>query len=304
MGPDIPASAAAKRRARSQISAILFCLPLLVVFGVFRLVPLVVAGWISLQKWNGIKQPEFVGLANYARAFADPLLPSLLGVNLVVFGALLASLLLSYVVATLLNDRPYGWQVFRVLFLVPAILSPFVIGLYWKHLLGSDGPISRIFDVIGLKWPGFGLLADPSSATLCVLVVVVWVFFGLGAIVFQSALADINPDILDAARIDGPSWLQLQLHILVPEILPVAAFWLVVLIISAFTAVLIIVSSMTAGGPGFATKPIELYIVGDLFTQGVLGYAAALGILLLLGVVVVVSLVLAFILRREASVKA
>jgi ABC-type sugar transport system permease subunit len=189
------------------------------------------------------------------------------------------------------------------MYLVPAVLSPLVIGLYWQYALGDYGPISQVFAAFDLHWPGSGVLANPTSATVAVLIAVVWAFFGFGTVVFQSAMADISPDILDAAKLDGPSWLQLQRYIIMPEILPVAVFWFIVLLIAAFSSVLIIVSGFTGGGPGFATKPLELYLVNDIFSQGVYGYAAALGIILLIGVTSVVLLMLSLMLRLEADFK-
>jgi ABC-type sugar transport system permease subunit len=125
----------------------------------------------------------------------------------------------------------------------------------------------------------------------------IWATMGIGVLVYLAGLANVNPDFFDAARLDGASWWQTQRHVTIPELRRVIEFWAVIVLISSFTAVFPFIYTLTRGGPGYSTYTLDYYVYDKAFFGGGMGYASAVGVVLLL-IVGGLAVVQILLLRR------
>jgi ABC-type sugar transport system permease subunit len=279
--------------------AILFVLPAGVVLFYFRLLPMVDAVTLSFTNWDGFTKPTFVGLDNYARAWSDPQLLRALRNNFLFVGAIPIWVGFPLILALALHDGLLGRRFFRLAFFVPVVLSTVFIGIYYKMLLGYNGPVNFALRSLGLDGLAREWLVDPKTALPIIIAVTIWSSFGIGVLIFLAALSSVDVDMQDAARLDGASNAQVHWYVTLPQLRPAVELWLVVVLIIAFTGVFPLIFSMTRGGPGYSTQVAEYRIYEQAFLSGRFGYASALGILLLLIVLAAVLLVLAVLRRRN-----
>lgn len=287
-------------RRRVALAPALFVAPAVLLLVIFRVLPIIEAFYLSLTRWNGFTDPVFIGFANFVDLVGDPAFKTALVNNGVILLTLPLWIILPFLVAAVLYTQIPGWRFFRTAFFMPAIISPVIIGIFFEVMLRFDGPLNIILREVGLGWLARQWLVDLSTALPLLIAVVVWATFGIGVLIFLAALQGIDPQLLDAARVDGASWLQTQRYVVIPDIQPVVEFWTIVMLILSFTGIFPFVFTLTGGGPGHATSVIELRIYLAAFQSGSLGYASAIGVVLLGIVLVVVALALTW-LRRERA---
>lgn len=286
-------------RRRTPVVAVLFLGPAVLLLSVFRVWPMVEAFRLSLTEWRGFAPPEFVGFANYAALVRDPAFINALVNNGLILLAFPVWIFAPFVIASLLHGRIWGWRVFRMAFFLPAVLSPVIIGIFFEAMLRFDGPVNIVLRAVGLGWLAKEWLVNSSTAFPVLVAVIIWSSFGIGVLLFLAALGNVNPELYDAANVDGVSWLQMQRHVVFPEIRSVVEFWSVIVLISSFTALLPLVFTLTGGGPGRATEVVDFYIYQQAFESGSLGYASAVGVVLFLVVLLLVIVQLWLFRRKE-----
>lgn len=292
-----------KRKSRRGMGgdwkvAALFLLPVVALLVAFRVIPMAQAVVLSLQSWDGFSDPQYVGFANYGALLQDPTFKQALLNNGLILLSIPIWILLPLAVAIALHHKVPGWRLFRLAFFLPAVLSPVVIGSYYEILLRFDGPANELLRGIGLGGLAHEWLTDSSTALPVVIAILIWASFGIGVLIFLSALATVNHELYDAARLDGASWTQTQRFVTVPAILPTIEFYAVVIVISMFTVLFPYIYTLTGGGPGYATYVLELEIYQQAFQSGNFGYASAMGVVLF-GVVGVLVLVQLRVFRRR-----
>jgi ABC-type sugar transport system permease subunit len=189
--------------------------------------------------------------------------------------------LLPLFVASLIHKGGPGARFFRLALFLPAILSPVVIGAFFNVMLQYAGPVNELLRGVGLDWVASEWLQESRSALPVVMFVFVWATLGIGVLVYLAGLAQVNPEHWDAARLDGAGFWQVQRHITIPELRRVIEFWAVIVLISSFTAVFPFIYTLTRGGPGYSTYTLDYYIYDKAFQGSALGYASAIGVVLL-----------------------
>jgi ABC-type sugar transport system permease subunit len=270
--------------------------PALGVLGVFRVWPMIEAVRLSFTNWNGLSPPVGVGWANYSRALHDQQFISAIEHNVLVLLALPVWVLLPFLLATALHSGVPGWRAFRLIFFLPAVLSPVVLGLYYGIVLRPTGPVNGFLNDIGLSFLTHSWLESTNWALFTVTAIIVWYTFGIGVLIFLSALSAIDTEQLEAARMDGASWRQIQQHVVFWQLKATFEFWTVVVTIFSFTALFPLIFALTTGGPGTATYTGDYDVYQEAFQNGYLGYASALGVILLVLLVVIAGLIL--VVRR------
>lgn len=278
-----------------------FLAPAIVVLVVLRVLPMIQAVRLSLTHWDGFSDPTYVGLANYKALLHDPTFRKALVNNLLILLSVPVWILVPLAIAIVLFQRVPGWRLFRAVFFIPAVLSPVIIGSYYEIALRMDGPLNEGLRAVGLGSLRHAWLADSSTALVTVAGILIWASFGIGVLIFLAALANVDPELYDAAKIDGANGFQQHRHVTVPGILPVIGFYSVIVVISLFTVLFPYIFTLTGGGPGYSTYVIEFDVYQEAFQSGSFGYASAMGVVLFL-VVLVLSLVQLRVFRdREAT---
>ncbi len=271
-------------------------LPALINFAVFRYYPMIWAAWASLWQYSllgGFK--EFVGLANYTRALADPNFWNSLGVTLY-FAVLKVPLqvVLALALAVFANQPRRGMGTIRALIFIPVVTSFIVVSIVWGMILNRDvGLLNAILQTLGL--PRLTYLTSPTNALPSVVAISIWKDIGYSVILLAAGLNGISRTFYEAAIVDGANAWQRFRFITLPMLRRTLMFVLVTTTIFSFQ-VFIPVYQLTKGGPGQATNVIVYDIYKKAFVFGEMGLASAMS-MMLLALMLVISIVQMRLLR-------
>jgi ABC-type sugar transport system permease subunit len=276
-----PLKPARRSKWGSRLAPYLFLLPTLAMLFVFSIVPLVYGLWMSLYDFDVVhRKSTFVALQNYWRLLHDPQFGLSL-LNTVWYTATVVPLILigSIAVGVYLRKSTVARLVARVGFYVPFVLSPVVVATSWKWLLNEDLGILDGF----LKWAGLGMipwLTDDNWARISVVAASVWNLVGFYMLMVLAGLGQINPDLYEAAKIEGASAWRRLWHITLPLLGPTMLLIVVLATIhatQAFETILL----LTDGGPAGATRLIIQNMYQSAFFRFQPGYGVAQAIMML-----------------------
>ena len=284
-----------RRLTRSQREAVvawLFILPDALGLAVFVGLPTLFSLGLGFFSVSGFGTYKFVGLANYARMFSDPLFLKSLWVTISYVVILVPGLYVSGLgLALLVKQRIPFVGLFRSMFFVPNVISLVVVGLIWQVLLiDKIGFVNRVLQMAGL--PSHSWLGDPRFALGAILLVTIWFLMGYYMILFLAGLQEIPQEYYDAARIDGAGPWATFTRITLPMLQPTSFFVLLVSTVSAVAGSqgFDLIYVMTKGGPANSTSLVIFYIYQQAFQFNNYGYAAALAsvlVLMLLAITIV-----------------
>ncbi|OBJ84105.1 carbohydrate ABC transporter permease [Mycobacterium asiaticum] len=283
----------------------IFVAPNLAAVMVFMLFPLGFSLYMSLQRWDVFTPPKFVGGANFGRLLtSDPLFLIAMR-NTVVYtvGTVLPTVLISLVVAGMLNRKMRGISIFRTIVFLPLAISSVVMAVVWQFVLNTDNGLLNIM----LGWFGIGpipWLVEPRWAMFSLCMVSVWRSVPFATVVLLAAMQGVPETVYEAARIDGAGEIRQFVSITVPLIRGALSFVVVISIIHAFQSFdLVYVLSGSNGGPETATYVLGIMLFQHAFNFLEFGYASALAWVMFAILLVLTVLQLRITRRRswEAS---
>ncbi|MBE1585726.1 carbohydrate ABC transporter permease [Nonomuraea angiospora] len=277
-----------RQRLRDPVTGLLFVLPVLVLFLIFRIFPSLGAAGMSLTNWNIGGDWEFIGADNYARLLDDVNFWLSLRVTLVYVAIYVPlTLLVALGTALLLNQVVFMRGLFRGMLFLPYVTSFVLAGIIWRWIYEFDGLINGLLAKADLGPVAF---LEQSAVILPALAVVsVWKGFGYSMLILLAGLKSIPSSYLEAATVDGASAWQRFRRITLPLLKPTIFFVVVIETISAFQT-FDTVYVMTGGGPARATYTLIFGIYDHGFRSFDFGYAATWG-MVLFAIVLIVSLV-------------
>ena len=252
----------------------LFCLPGFIAYCVFLIFPILMGIYYSFMDWNGIsKSYNFLGFANYAKLFTDKKFGEALLFNFrYTIMLIIGVVVISVVLALLLNKEFKGRSFFRTLYFLPAVLSMITVSLVFKQVFFYVMP--AIGKALGIEALSTNILASKQNAIYGVLFVHLWQGVALPTLLFLAGLQTIPTELYEAAAIDGANGWQQFKHITVAYLIPTLSVVLVLLVKQGLM-VFDYVKSMTAGGPGTATQTIALLIYNNGFERNRYSYSIA-----------------------------
>lgn len=256
----------------------------------FTIVPMIETIRLSFQRVRLGREAEWIGLANYARVFADPSF-WIATRNTVSFTVMAVGLelVIGLALALLLYGEVTRWRsLLRTLFLLPMVLSPVVVGVTWRALFTPQ--FGWISQVVG---PGVGWLSDPQIALITLALVDVWQWTPFMFVILLSGLLAMPTEMLEAARVDGASGIQRLIHVILPSLAPLIAVVVLLRAIDAFK-IFDLVFNLTQGGPGTSTETLAFYIYRQSFKSFDVGYGAAISIVLSLAVGFLITIFLRY----------
>jgi ABC-type sugar transport system permease subunit len=275
-------------KQRHYAIALLFVLPALLNFAIFRYIPIFMAGYASLYDYSLLGgYGSFVGTKNYIRAIEDDLFWSSMWVSFqYALMKVPVQIVLALLLAMFVAREIRGMSPIRTIIFFPVVTSLVVAAMLWSMMYNKDlGLIQSMFGVFGLRHNGF--MSNPTLALPSIVLMMVWKEVGFSMIIYVAGLKGIPEMFYEAAKIDGASPLQRFWYITLPLLKPVTLFVIVTQTISAFQ-VFVPIFVMTQGGPFFATNAIVYYIYQNGFAYNDMGYASALSFFVL-GLLVVIS---------------
>lgn len=274
-------------RYRDNKTAYWFLLPLVALLGIFVIWPAIYAGFLSFQDWSFYKDPEFVGIRNYANVLKDPLFLATIGRG---FAFVLLTVPIMLVMAFLFGSlvvsvsrRAAGFL--KVSIYIPTIISAVIASIIFVLIYNYSGGLLNaflgLFGVEPIAWIG-----DPKWALLAIAVPAIWLGMGLTSLIMVAAMVDIPAEYYEAAAMEGANWWQKTAYITIPQMKNVMLYLLItgfVAAIQQFELPLV----MTQGGPLDSTTLPNLFIFNHFRLDVNVGYsiAAALVLFVVLGTI-------------------
>jgi len=267
----------------------LFISPFFITFIVFALYPLGWALQLSFSRWRGFGPMQYVGFDNYRAMLKDPFVIQSF-INTLEFYLILlpTGVLIAIVLAVILNIKTLrGRGIFRTIYFLPFVTSTVIVGLVFSQLFeDTQGWVNQALIALGLE-PVRWLRGSPWGAKTAVVLLTHWGGIGYNVLLFLGGLQGIEPEIYEAAKIDGANEWQTFWRITIPLLRPIILFLSVMAtigLINMFNQVFI----LTAGGPEGETRTLmyRLYEIG-FRSGGRYGDAAAFGFLIGLAVIAI-----------------
>ncbi|MBX7548602.1 carbohydrate ABC transporter permease [Streptomyces sp. NPDC088560] len=291
-------SASPPRRRRSYtIAPLVLIAANVVLFALFFVWPAVIGLVYSFTNYTGVGAFQFVGLDNYSNLFGDSSFYDALTRTLlytVLFVPL--NFALSLLIANMLvSKHAKGTSVARVVFFIPWLLSPIVVGVLWRWLFGENfGLVNYVIEKLGghaVPWQ--------SNADLSLLVVVMaasWAWTGFSMLLFIAAIKNVPVSYYEAASLDGAGPWRQFISITLPSIAPTSFIVILLNTINAMKEYPLFVS-LNNGGPGTSNNLLVQYIYQTGFQRGQIGYASAASFVLML-ILMAVAIVQLIVNRR------
>ena len=211
-----------KRAIRNNVVGYSFIIPNLIGYCIFVFIPVIFSFVLSVMKWDGSQAPmEFVGLANFAEIFGDKVFRDSF-VHTVQYALMTGppTLILSLLLAVLLNSKIKGVAIFRTAFYFPYIASIVAVGAVWNMLFQPDfGPVNEMLKFLGMEEPPRWVVST-DWAMVAVSIVSIWKYMGYYMIVYLAALQGISSSLYEAAQIDGANGWQRLWYITIPMLTP------------------------------------------------------------------------------------
>ena len=271
-----------KNSTKTTLWVIAFLVPTIAIFMLMYATPMVTAIVSSFTKWNGFEPMKFVGLKNYISIFSDEKFYAAL-VNTLkwAFCAAFIHVPFGVLVALILARKPRGWKFVRATFMVPNIISQAALALLFMFVFKPDsGILNAIIQKMGFSDFSINWLYDPRTAFFSVTNIWLW-YAAVITLITMAELMSVNPQIYEAAKIDGANNLQIDLFINIPLIKRIIGTGVVIAVTSVFKMFDVIYMT-TNGGPGTKTTNIAVMMVNSIVNTNRYGYANALGIILLI----------------------
>ena len=281
---DRPRQVAGARRGRGQRPAgYVWIIPAMIVSVGLIYYSIGYTGYISTLDWDGLSpDPTHVGADNFARVFQDPVF-WLAILHTIVFFVITFTLqtALGFVVAVLLHTKVRLSGLYRVIIFLPVIIAPAISAPVFRQIFAADGQLNWILEHVGLGFLAQPWLAQSETALPVIIVITLWHWTGLTFILYYSALGQIEPEVLEAARLDGAGSIRTTVSIIWPNVRGTTT---VLATLSAINALKTfdVPYLVTRGGPNFATEFLGTLIYRETIPLAEVGYGAALSIMLLI----------------------
>jgi len=282
-------------------AAYAFLLPSLAIFAVFTFFPAIFSIVVSLFRWNMPMKAAFIGFQNYVTLFTNPIesqafLQSVLNTFYFALGVPL-NLIISLLLALLLNRKLPGVGIFRTAFFLPTITSMTAVSVVWMWLYhpAQYGLFNSILSSLGL--PIQMWIRDPILAMPCLIVMGVWHGMGYNIIIFLAGLQSIPHVLYEAAEIDGANAVDKFRAVTWPLLGPTLFYVLTVGMINSLQAFTEI-DVMTQGGPLGATTTMAYYLYQQAFQDFRMGQASAVAVLLFVMLLVLTLLQFRYVDRK------
>jgi len=282
---DIVASKAGQpRRKRRNLTPWMFVAPCMVVIILVTIFPTIYSLGLSFTKWEvSLKDKPFIGFGNYIELFSTArFVHSILITLIIVVVGVGMEMLLGFGLAQMLTGDMKGKRIIVAALLLPVMVMPVVVGYTWRLLWDAQyGPINQIIGwIIGHPFT-YTWLGSPDTAIIAILVTEIWQWTPFMFLVFLSGLAVLDPEVFEAADIDGASGWQKLWFMTVPLMRPII---IVAILIRGLDALKFfdVIFTLSGGGPGNATETLSFYIYQTGYQFFRLGYGAAASFVLLI----------------------
>ena len=271
----------------------IFMAPAVIVFAIYVVIPIFQSFWLSLFDWDGLSPTKkFIGISNYTALFQDEQFWTSIKNNIYWLILFLFGPVIGLAIAILLNQKVRAMRIVKSFFFFPFVLSGVVIGLVFSWFYEpSHGLLNTILGIFGL--PQIAPLSDEHLVTFSIIAAGLWPQIAYCMILYLTGLTAVDPEQIEAARIDGARGLRMLWHVIIPQLRPATFIAVVVTVIGALRS-FDLVQVMTDGGPFGSSSILAYFMFQQSITNFRMGYGAAIAVVLFL----IMSVFIAFFLRH------
>lgn len=289
-----------KRKIKTDYGAYAFLLPAGIIYLSVIVIPVFYSFYISLFKWNGIGEKEFLGLNNYINLFAnDPIFLTAVKNNLIwIVLTIFVTMTVALAFAVILNKQFRGRTFFRGFFYFPCVIAPIAVSIIWRWIYNPNiGFINQFFKALGIEFSQ-SWISDPKVSLYAIFAAALWQAVGQPMILFLAGLQAVSPDVLEAATIDGASGIKKFFLITVPLLKETFVIVIATLIVAAMK-VFDVVQGLTGGGPNNATQMLSTYMYSQTFQYNNVGTGTTVACVMVLIMLIVIVPYVAFTAKED-----
>lgn len=285
-------------RHQMRIAPIVFIAPALILFSIYVIYPIVNSVWISFHDWDGIVEPYFIGLGNYEELILwDESFLTAIWNNIIWLVVFMLAPVFGLFIALFLNQTIFGIRLIKSLFFFPFVISQVVVGLVFSWFYDpSFGLLNVALQAIGLDT--ISPLSDERYVTIAIIVAGLWPQTAYCMILYLTGLNNINPEQIEAGRLDGAKGWTMLWNVILPQLRPATFLAVVVTVIGALRS-FDLVAIMTNGGPYGSSTVLAFKMVREALFNNRVGYGAAVAVVLFLIMSVYITYFLTRMLRTE-----
>ena len=267
---------------RDKKAIAVFLLPAFIVYSLIVMTPIIVSIYYSLLDWNGIGKKTFIGLNNYIKLIGDNVFKQAFVNNILyIIIVMVLQLGFGFTIAVLLTYLKKGRGFIQTVYYIPSVITVIAISQLFTGFYSYEpmGLFNIFRKLLGLKPIAF--LSEYKTVLWAVASVEGWQYIGIYMIIFYSALVSVSPDILEAARIDGASELQILFNIRIPAISNVIMLSCILSLVGALSG-FAAPMNMTKGGPNHRSEILATYMYKKAFTSRDYGYGSAIAVVIVI----------------------
>jgi multiple sugar transport system permease protein len=269
---------------RETISGYLFMLPSLFFFVGFVIIPMVMCLFTSFfdARLSANTEDVFVGFANYIELWQDPVfLKALKNTFIIVVVSVPTVAIFSlWVSSAIYKLKGPLLSAFRCIFYLPVVTGSVAVTVVWKWMYNNYyGVFNYVLKGLGIIDSNVNWLGNPKTALWCIILILFTTSVGQPIVLYVSALGNVDATLIEAAKVDGATDLQVFWRIKWPQMMPTTLYILVITTINSFQCFALI-QLLTSGGPNYATETVMYYIYYTAFKLYRFGYGNAMGVIL------------------------
>lgn len=270
------------KRNEISVTPWLFLIPGVAMFLLYVIFPIFQSINVSLYEWDGLGEAEWVGIGNYEELYWDDAFYVSLRNNLIWLVLYLLAIPAGLFIALFLNQTVTGIRLYKSLFFFPFVISQVVVGLVFTWFYDPTfGLLNQFLGVFGID--PINVLGDERYVTYGIIAAGIWPQTAYCMILYLTGLNAVDPEQIEAARLDGAKGWKMLWHIIVPQLKPATFIAFVVTIIGALRS-FDLISIMTNGGPFGESRVLSFYMFEVALSEyGFrMGYGASIAVVLFL----------------------
>ncbi len=267
---------------KTSLTPYLFLTPALLIIAVFWLYPVIAVGYYSFTDYSIATPPVWIGLRNFQELVRDTIFHQALAHSFIYLLVTPALIVLSIILAIIVNRKLPGINAFRAMYYVPVISGSIAVGIAWRLMLDTNGLLNSLLMSVGILQAPIQWLAEPAYTLPIAMLLTTWMGLGYYMMIFLAGLQNIPEELYDAALIDGCNPIQKHFYVSIPGLRPQITL---VLVISSLAAVEVFneIFVLTGGLGGILNSGVTIvfYLWRQAFRLQHAGKASAIAIVLM-----------------------
>lgn len=289
-----------KSNNKTDWPAYMFMLPALIIYLSVIVFPVFYSVYVSLHKWNGIGDMEFVGFSNYVKLITqdDIFITAIKNNAIWIALTVVFTTAIALGFALILNKQFKGRTFFRGFFYFPAVIAPIAVAIIWRWIYNPNiGFINEFFKMFGLNFKQ-NWISDPRTSLYAIFIAALWQAIGQPMIIFLAGLQAVPVVVLEAATIDGAGSFRKFIHVTIPMMKETFVIVLATLIVSALK-VFDVIQGLTGGGPNNSTQMLSTYMYSQTFKYANVGTGTAIAVIMVLIMMFVIVPYVSFTAKED-----